>query len=272
MSSTGGGVVAALSAPFLLDVGFLIWDKHWKGSSFALNLYKCTLASIGFLILSFATRPPGAAAPADDDGASEHSGRGPAFPPELFTVQAVGFLMLSSTIGILIGDWTWLEALQLIGARPVVLMDSIKPFLAALLGWAILGESLQWPAFVGMALTVGGVVWVSLEREGGDGIGSDDDVDDDDDDDYKGDCKDDDKSDRFEDDHDAEDGQQNDGETKVAETATAKHKRAVTAKDRRKGYALSVANVVLDTYGSLLTKQHGEGMCGPSTSITKRLE
>ena len=269
--STGGGIVAALSAPFLLDVGFLIWDKHWKGSSFALNLYKCTLASIGFLILSFATRPPGAAL-AYDDATSEHSGRGPAFPPELFTVQAVGFLMLSSTIGILIGDWTWLEALQLIGARPVVLMDSIKPFLAALLGWAILGESLQWPAFVGMALTVGGVVWVSLEREGGDGIGSDDDVDDDDDDDYKGDCKDDDKSDRFEDDHDAEDGQQNDGETKVAETATAKHKRAVTAKDRRKGYALSVANVVLDTYGSLLTKQHGEGMCGPSTSITKRLE
>ena len=56
MSSTGGGIVAALSAPFLLDVGFLIWDKHWKGSSFALNLYKCTLASIGFLILSFATQ------------------------------------------------------------------------------------------------------------------------------------------------------------------------------------------------------------------------
>ena len=112
MSSTGGGIVAALSAPFLLDVGFLIWDKHWKGSSFALNLYKCTLASIGFLILSFATRPPGAAL-AYDDATSEHSGRGPAFPPELFTVQAVGFLMLSSTIGILIGDWTWLEALQL---------------------------------------------------------------------------------------------------------------------------------------------------------------
>ena len=130
--STGGGIVAALSAPFLLDVGFLIWDKHWKGSSFALNLYKCTLASIGFLILSFATRPPGATDPADNDAAID-DGRGPAFPPELFTVQSVGFLMLSSTIGILIGDWTWLEALQLIGARPVVLMDSIKPFLAALL-------------------------------------------------------------------------------------------------------------------------------------------
>ena len=260
--STGGGIVAALSAPFLLDVGFLIWDKHWKGSSFALNLYKCTLASIGFLILSFATRPPGAAAPADDDDAAEHSGRGPAFPPELFTVQSVGFLMLSSTIGILIGDWTWLEALELIGARPVVLMDSIKPFLAALLGWAILGESLQWPAFVGMALTVGGVVWVSLEREGGDGS-------DDDDGDDKGDCKDDDKSDRFEDDHDAEDGQQNDGETKVAETATKKRKPAVTAKTRRKGYALSVANVVLDTYGSLLTKQYGKGMSTWNISLIR---
>ena len=175
MSSAASGIVAALSAPFLLDVGFVIWDKHWRGSSFALNLYKCTLASIGFLILSFATRPPGATATSTtaDDG-DDVEGRGPAFPPELFTVQSVGFLMLSSTIGILIGDWTWLEALQLIGARPVVLMDSIKPFLAALLGWVILGESLQWPAFVGMALTVGGVVWVSLERESsteGDGGG-----------------------------------------------------------------------------------------------------
>ena len=262
--STGGGIVAALSAPFLLDVGFLIWDKHWKGSSFALNLYKCPLASIGFLILSFATRPPGAAAPAGEDDAADHSGRGPAFPPELFTVQSVGFLMLSSTIGILIGDWTWLEALQLIGARPVVLMDSIKPFLAALLGWAILGESLQWPAFVGMALTVGGVVWVSLEREGGDGSDDDDDGDDD-----KGGLKDDDKGDRFEDDHDAEDGQQNDVETKVAEAATTKHKRAVTAKDRRKGYAFSVANVVLDTYGSLLTKQYGKGMSTWNISLIR---
>ena len=262
--STGGGIVAALSAPFLLDVGFLIWDKHWKGSSFALNLYKCTLASIGFLILSFATRPPGATDPADNDAAID-DGRGPAFPPELFTVQSVGFLMLSSTIGILIGDWTCLEALQLIGARPVVLMDSIKPFLAALLGWAILGERLQWPAFVGMALTVGGVVWVSLEREGGDGS------DDDDDDDDKGDCKNDDKSeDRFEDNDDAKEGQQNTDEAKVTEVATeTKRKRVVTAKDRRKGYALSVANVVLDTYGSLLTKQYGKGMSTWNISLIR---
>lgn len=249
--SSGSGVVAALSAPFLLDVGFLIWDKHWKGSSFALNLYKCTLASIGFLILSFATRPPGAA-PADGD---EGGGRGPAFPPDLFTVRSVGFLMLSSTVGILIGDWTWLEALQLIGARPVVLMDSIKPFLAALLGWMILGESLQWPAFVGMALTVGGVVWVSLEREGGDDSNDD-----------NGDCKDD-KSDRFEDDDDAE-GRQNDDEAKVAKAAT-KRKRVVTRRDRRKGYALSVANVVLDTYGSLLTKQYGKGMSTWNISLIR---
>ena len=37
MTSAASGIVAALSAPFLLDVGFVIWDKHWKGSSFDLH-------------------------------------------------------------------------------------------------------------------------------------------------------------------------------------------------------------------------------------------
>ena len=264
--TSAGGIVAALSAPFLLDVGFLIWDKHWKGSSFALNLYKCTLASVGFLILSFATRPPGAT-----------TDNGPPFPAELFTAQSVGFLMLSSTIGILIGDWTWLEALQLIGARPVVLMDSVKPFLAALLGWWILGENLQWPAFVGMALTVGGVVWVSLERE------SSSEGDEDGDDDNKSEQREESKeeganaddeknilntSDRFDGNDDENEEGQKGGETKESSEAK-KSRRATTPNDIRKGYALSVLNVVLDTYGSLLTKQHGVGMSTWNISLIR---
>ena len=261
--TSASGIVAALSAPFLLDVGFLIWDKHWKGSSFALNLYKCSLASVGFLILSFVTRPPGATTD------------NPPFPAELFTVNSVGFLMLSSTIGILIGDWTWLEALQLIGARPVVLMDSVKPFLAALLGWWILGENLQWPAFIGMALTVGGVVWVSLERESS----SEGDEDDNDDKtEEREECKegantDDEKnilntSDRFDDNGDENEENQTEGEAKES-LKEKKIRRATTPNDIRKGYALSVLNVVLDTYGSLLTKQHGVGMSTWNISLIR---
>lgn len=63
-----------------------------------------------------------------------------------------------------IGDFLWLEGLRLLGARRVIVVDTIKPFLAALIGWAILGEELRIPAFFGMAITVTGVVIVSLEK------------------------------------------------------------------------------------------------------------
>ena len=44
-------------------------------------------------------------------------------------------LCFSSLIGIVIGDWFWLKALKLIGARKVIIIDSIKPFLGAILGY-----------------------------------------------------------------------------------------------------------------------------------------
>lgn len=252
--TAGSGIAAALAAPFLLDVGFLIWDKHWLGSSFALNLYKCSIASVGFLILSLVTRPPGAT---QDDGP---------FPSEIFTVQSVGSLMLSSTVGILIGDWTWLEALQLIGAKKVVLMDSFKPFLAAFFGWWILGERLAWPAFIGMALTVGGVIWVSLEREQSEDGTADESVEVNADTASEGEnrIRNSTSSDGFED--DAISATMNkppdiDIETETDASSTTKNCEKVLQRIRCcKGYALAVANVFLDTYGSLLTRQYGVGM------------
>lgn len=141
----GLGVAAAMAAPLVMTCGFIAWDNHWKGSAFALNLYKCNLVTIGFLVLVCTTRSSNP------------------FPATVFTYQAVGYMVLSSTIGILIGDWTWLQALQLLGARRVILMDSLKPFLAALMGWLILEEELRLAALGGIALTVSGVLIVSLE-------------------------------------------------------------------------------------------------------------
>jgi drug/metabolite transporter (DMT)-like permease len=145
-SSFAFGVSAAVAAPFVMTVGFIFWDNNWHGSTFSLNLFKCNLAAVCFLIVSFATR-----------------GSSP-FPESIFTLEKVGFLMLSSTIGIIIGDFLWLEGLRLLGARRVIVVDAIKPFLSAFLGWAILGEQLRYPAFGGMALTVAGVLVVSIER------------------------------------------------------------------------------------------------------------
>jgi drug/metabolite transporter (DMT)-like permease len=145
MSTFIFGILAALASPLVMTLGFILWDNHWGGSAFSLNLFKCNLASLGFLVVSVATR-------------SEP------FASSIFTAESVGFLMLSSTIGILIGDYLWLEALRLIGARRVIVVDTVKPFFAALLGWALLGEKLRPAAFGGMALTVAGVLVVGLER------------------------------------------------------------------------------------------------------------
>ena len=141
------GIVAALAAPFTMSVGFIVWDNHWAGSAFALNMFKCNLASIGFVVLSAATRP-------------EHP-----FSSDVFEVRSVGYLMLSSVIGIVVGDWTWLEGLRLLGPRRVIVMDSLKPFLAAVFGWVFLDEELRLGALGGIVLTVVGILLVSLESE-----------------------------------------------------------------------------------------------------------
>lgn len=284
--TVASGIVAALLAPLLEAVGFLGWDMHWKdggGSAFALNLYKCNLAAIGFLLMTiwssemfYMTRALDAVVgewrSTDRDGdvgqsekvwvpniavnsfdlsvgdrgavgttvmvdhnqawkldssqlhlpksenphrrrLQEEDSAGfdnfatllaapdspsdlPAMsvgqkapevaefisiprPPRPTTFDNVNvaphidtndvpqfrnmaFLLLSSLLGIILGDTFELEALRLIGARRVLIVDTVKPFAAALLGHIILGEGLHSAAFLGMVLTVGGVVTVMM--------------------------------------------------------------------------------------------------------------
>jgi drug/metabolite transporter (DMT)-like permease len=268
--SFGLGVAAALGGPFIMTIGFIIWEDHWKGSAFALNLFKCCTASIGFLVLSLSVR-----AGKDDDRL---------FASDIFTRPAVGFLFLSSTIGIVIGDWTWLKGLQLLGARRVIMMDSLKPFLAALFGWLILDEELRLAAVGGIALTVAGVLLVALETTSTatleeedkdkivekpaeseharisdenmttapDAAGTSDDS--------GGEAT----SEILD---DTDDPMEMDAALKApAETSTAPppseplNKKHRTVRQMRLGYALSILNVVLDTYGAVLIKQYGQGM------------
>lgn len=263
MSSSSYGTLAALGSPLMMTVGFIVWDEHWKGSAFALNMFKCSLASVGFLILSFATRP-----------------HGTIFPSH--TVRPIYFLIMSSVCGILLGDLLWLEGLRLLGARRVVVVDSIKPFLAAMLGWAILNEKLVPTAFIGMAVTVVGVLVVSLEKESAKTKETtDDDV-------VKhlevveASCN------EVKESRNAEESASHspnielnvdDTESDSPRTNSSAHlplkteegnvpspstmetsKRVFTPQSMRKGYLMACLNVVLDTYGSILTRQYGVGL------------
>ena len=160
------GILAALGAPLLMTTGFLLWQDHWKGSAFSLNMYKCCTASAGFLLLSLTlpTLQRDTTNEDDDQDAIVQRDGHTRFPSTVFTMRSVGFLFLSSTVGIVIGDWTWLQALQLLGAQPVILMDALKPFLASLLGWWLLGEDLKLLALGAMVLTVLGITLVAVEQ------------------------------------------------------------------------------------------------------------
>jgi drug/metabolite transporter (DMT)-like permease len=245
------GVAAALAAPFVMTIGFFVWEDHWKGSAFALNLFKCNFVTpLSLLLVLVATT----------------TSRQQLFSPEIFTVRAVGHLMLSSVIGIVIGDWAWLRGLQILGARRVILMDSLKPFLAALFGWIILDEDLRLAALGGIVLTVAGVLIVSLEKEP---VETDE-------------ASTTDKNDttRTNEDSAVEEPptdhlEQNETvqQESIADMDTNNNTTILkgdgpatedgttpSTSTLRIGYALSILNVALDTYASVLTKQHGQQM------------
>ena len=80
------------------------------------------------------------------------------------TPQAWAWLSVSGVIGFTVGDLCYFRALVVLGARVSILLMALVPPFTALIGWTILGERLSALDWLGMALTVGGVVWVTLER------------------------------------------------------------------------------------------------------------
>lgn len=80
--------------------------------------------------------------------------------------ERVGWLALSALIGLVVGDALLFQAFVWIGPRRSMLLMSLAPVVAALFGWLFLGERLQGLEGVGLLLTVGGVAWVILAREG----------------------------------------------------------------------------------------------------------
>mmetsp|Transcript_54731 Transcript_54731/g.63973 ORF Transcript_54731/g.63973 Transcript_54731/m.63973 type:complete len:1190 (-) Transcript_54731:12-3581(-) len=96
------------------------------------------------------------------EAGTEHSNRGESDTSTVFSKLNISYLILSSLLGIVIGDSCELEALRLIGARRVLLLDTLKPFAAALLAKVLLGETLYMAALLGMILAALGVYIVIM--------------------------------------------------------------------------------------------------------------
>jgi len=74
------------------------------------------------------------------------------------------WLVLSGLVGFVLGDLFLFRAFILIGARISMLIMSLVPPLTALFGWITLGEVLSGIEFLGMGVTMAGILLVMLAR------------------------------------------------------------------------------------------------------------
>ena len=88
-----------------------------------------------------------------------------------FPVHASGkawlWLGLSALVGYLFGDWCLFNCYLSIGARFGQLFMTLAPPMAAVAGWAILGETLSWRSLLAMGITLCGIAISILSRDGG---------------------------------------------------------------------------------------------------------
>lgn len=149
------GLVAGAVAPLTMTIGFIVWGDHWHGSAYSLNMFKCTLAGSMFVAMSVSNRNLSISSIIDGlSGNMTHE-----------DATSIAFICFSSLIGIVIGDNTWLMALQKLGARKVILVDTLKPFLAAIFGSFILNEVFNVWIGLGLLMSGCGVLIVCLEKE-----------------------------------------------------------------------------------------------------------
>ena len=88
---------------------------------------------------------------------------GQPFPTEAEPYR-YAWLALSALIGLVIGDGLLFQCYVLVGPRIGVLLLSMSPVFGTALAWIFLGERLTPQELGAMAVALGGVTWVVLER------------------------------------------------------------------------------------------------------------
>jgi drug/metabolite transporter (DMT)-like permease len=89
--------------------------------------------------------------------------RGHALPTDA-SMHAWVWLAISGLVGFAFGDLCLFRAFVVLGPRLSTLMMSLAPPLTAIMAWLFLDERVSGTKLLGMALTVGGIVWAILAR------------------------------------------------------------------------------------------------------------
>ncbi|NIM20273.1 MAG: EamA family transporter [Candidatus Latescibacteria bacterium] len=139
------GEFAALATAFFWTVTALAFEAAGKRvGSLSVNVIRLC---IGFVFLSVCL----------------YAFRGSAFPVDA-SAHAWLWLSISGLVGLVLGDFLLFKAFIRIGSRISMLIMASVPPLTALIGWLIMGEILTPTNYFGMALTIGGIALVVLER------------------------------------------------------------------------------------------------------------
>lgn len=147
------GEVAALSAAFLWAAATLMFGRIGRQlSPVVLNLAKGVFALL-FLIVTL-----GIQAFLLSRSGSENSSV--LALPE----SSIVYLLFSGAIGIGMGDTAYFSAINRLGARRALLLETLAPPVSAVLAWIFLAERLSETAILGIGLTLVGVAWVISER------------------------------------------------------------------------------------------------------------
>ncbi len=137
------GEIAALSAALLWAISSVVYSHlGLKIAPLQLNFSKGIIA-IALIIITLLIQ-------------------GTAFSD--LSTSTIALLSLSGIIGIGLGDTAYFAALNSLGARRTLLLETSSPPIGALLALIFIGEQLTNSAWSGIILTILGIAWVISER------------------------------------------------------------------------------------------------------------
>lgn len=144
LSSHYGEFAALLTALFWTITALAFEGATKKVGTFSVNIIRLLLGFIFLSVLSYIQRG--------------------LFLPVDATQHAWLWLMLSGFIGLMLGDLFLFASYPIIGARTAMLMMTLAPPLAAILGWLVLNEKMSLLSIVGMFLVIVGISLGILNR------------------------------------------------------------------------------------------------------------
>jgi len=81
-------------------------------------------------------------------------------------LKEISVLVISGIIGFALGDTAYIQSVKKIGARRALTLFTLAPPIAALIALIFLGEQLSLMTWIGIMITVGGVMLVVTEESG----------------------------------------------------------------------------------------------------------